>query len=116
MEKRDVEFEIRFFEKLVKENPRFVDALIPLAEAYTRAGLVEKGLGIDQRLVRLRKTDPVVHYNLGCSYALVGEKEKALRALQKALALGFENRELLAKDPDLKSLRTDPRFKKLITT
>lgn len=113
MEKRDLAFEIRFFERLVKEHPDFVEALGPLAEAYTRAGRYTEGLRADQRLARLRKRDPVVHYNLACSYALTGDKDKALGALAKALALGFEHRSLLARDPDLKSLRRDPRFKKL---
>ncbi len=113
MEKRDLAFEIRFFERLVKDHPGFVDALMPLAEAYTRAGRFDLGLRIDKRLARLRRQDPVVHYNLACSYALVGEKESAFRALAKALELGFENRVLMLRDPDLKSLHSDPRFKKM---
>ena len=107
------DFEISFFEGLVKKNPNFVDALIPLAEAYTKKGLYRKGLVIDKRLARLKKKDPIVHYNLACSFALVGEKEEAFLALGRAVKLGYHDFEHLKRDPDLKSLHDDPRFKTL---
>lgn len=113
--KREAEdFELRFFEQLAKQNPTFVDGLIPLAEAYTRRGLYAKGLQVDKRLARLKKSDPVVHYNLACSFALMGEKDDALRALRRAVQLGYRDWEHLKHDSDLKSLRDDPRFKNLI--
>ena len=108
------DFEISFFEGLVKKAPNYVDALIPLAEAYTKAGLHEKGLQIDKRLAKLRKSDPTVHYNLACSLALVGKKDEAIATLEKAIELGYSDFEHLKKDADLKELRSDPRFKSLI--
>ena len=109
------DFELRFFERLAKENPSFVDALIPLAEAYTRRGLYEKGLRIDKRLAKLKKSDPVVYYNLACSFALVGEKDEAFRALRRAVQLGYRDWDHLKRDSDLKSLRDDPRFENLLS-
>jgi hypothetical protein len=53
-------------------------------------------------------------YNLACCHALSGEKEAALRALERALALGFPDLAQPARDPDLVLLRDDPRFKKLL--
>ena len=108
------DFEISFYERLVKGNPNFVDALIPLAEAYTRKGLYEKGLQVDRRLARLRKHDPVVHYNLACSLALVGKKDEAFSALERAIRLGYHDFDHLKKDSDLKNLRDDPRFQSMI--
>ncbi len=114
MRTSSVDFEIRFFEGLVKDNPRFVDALIPLAEAYTKKGLHKKGLTIDKRLARLRKSDPVVHYNLACSYALLSQPKEALNALQKAVELGYSDFNYLLKDRDLKNLHNHPEFLALI--
>lgn len=115
MDRETLDFEIAFYEALVKDKRDFVDALIPLAEAYTRRGLYKKGLVIDKRLVRLRKNDPVAYYNLGCSYALLGEKDAAFKAIEQALKLGYRDLEHLKQDPDLKNLRDDPRFAKLIS-
>ena len=69
MKKRDLDFEISFFEGIVRRRPDYIEALIPLAEAYTRKGLREQGLLIDQKLSRLCKDDHIVYYNLACSLA-----------------------------------------------
>ncbi len=114
MKSNSLDFEIKFFEGLVKDNPKFIDALIPLAEAYTKKGFHKKGLVVDKRLARLRKNDPIVHYNLACSYALLGQKKEALLALQKAIRLGYADFAYLRKDKDLKSLHNDPAFHSLI--
>ena len=42
MKKRDLDFEISFFGGIVRRRPDYVEALIPLAEAYTRKGLRER--------------------------------------------------------------------------
>ena len=113
--KKSIDFEISFFENLVEQNPDFVDALIPLAEAYTKKGLHAKGLEIDKRLSKLLKTDPIIFYNLACSYALVGRKREAFTTLLKAVKLGYSDFNHLKKDRDLRILHDDPRFKKLIS-
>lgn len=115
MKEAETDFELSFFERLVKNNPNFVDALIPLAEAYTRKGRYEEGLKIDKKLVHLKKRDPSVHYNLACSLALVGEKNEALLTLERAVKLGYRDFDHMRKDSDLKVLREDPRFKLLIS-
>lgn len=114
MERRTLDFEIRFFEKLVQGKRDFVDALIPLAEAYTRKGFYEKGLEIDRRLVKLLADDPIVHYNLACSLCLLGRKEDSLKALRKAVRLGYDDPEHMREDTDLKSLHKDAAFKRLL--
>lgn len=53
-------------------------------------------------------------YNIACAYALLGEKDLAFRWLKRALDLGYLNLETLATDPDLISLRGDPRFAGLV--
>ena len=109
----DLDFEIAFLEGIVKRTPDYVDALIPLAASYTRKGLHQKGLEIDKRLSGLCKEDPIVHYNLGCSLALVGHKKEAIAALRRAVELGYADFTHMKKDPDLKSLSGDPDFESL---
>jgi hypothetical protein len=52
-----------------------------------------------------------VFYNLACSHALNGDVARAAKALEKALALGYRDFKWLAKDPDLRRLRKDPRYR-----
>jgi beta-lactamase regulating signal transducer with metallopeptidase domain/tetratricopeptide (TPR) repeat protein len=52
-------------------------------------------------------------YNIGCGYARKGDSAKAFEWLQKAIDEGFDADHYLAKDDDLDSLRSDPRFAQL---
>ena len=114
MAREKEDFEISFFERLIKQNPNYVDALIPLAELYTRKGLYDKGLKVDRHLAELRKHDPIVHYNLACSLALASKKDEALEVLEKAVELGYSDFDHLKRDNDLQNLRADPRFQSLV--
>ncbi len=112
--KRD-DFEIRFYEKVLKNSPNFVEALVILGDLYTKKGFYEKGLKVDLRLVKLRPQDPVVFYNLACDYSLLNEIDKALDTLKKALDLGYDDLKYLERDKDLDNLRKDKRFDKLLS-
>jgi acetyl esterase/lipase len=59
----------------------------------------------------------LMSYNAACSWALAGNKDKALGDLEKALATGFlRDRNAVLQDPDLASLKDDPRFQKLLAS
>lgn len=111
-----LEFEIHFYEKLLTAYPNFVDALIPLGDAYTRRGLYEKGLAVDLRLIKLREQDPLMWYNLSCSYALLARLDEALDALRRAFELGYHDLAFLQKDPDLINLRQSLKFREWLTS
>ena len=53
-------------------------------------------------------------YNVACGYAVLKKTEKALDFLDRAVAAGFKNKQLLAADPDLASLRGAKRFQDLL--
>ena len=102
--------EISFYEDLLKEKPDYVDALIALGDAYTKKGHYKEGLKIDERLVKLKPDDPLVHYNLACSYSLLKMANLCLEALEKAIHLGYHDPIFMEKDPDLEFIRKDPRY------
>jgi len=112
--KEDLNFQIRFFEDLIRDDQEFIDALIPLADAYTKKGWFDKGLLLDERLARLRPYDPFIQYNLSCSYALLNQEQKALEALKMALDLGYQDLDWMEDDPDLAGLRGKDGYKELI--
>lgn len=112
--KEGEEFTIWFFENIIEKNPNYVDCLMYLGNAYTANGMYEKGLMVDQKLSRLRPKDPMVHYNLACSYALLKKIDTAFDALEKAIALGYKDVYHLEMDKDLAYLREDIRYRKLI--
>ena len=52
-------------------------------------------------------------YNIACGYARKGDSARAFEWLQKAIDEGFDAESYLAKDDDLDSLRSDPRFEQI---
>ncbi len=111
----DLDFEISFYEDLLKGKPDFVDALILLADAYTKKGLLDKGLEADLKLSGLRPADPIIHYNLACDYSLLKDAERCLETLAKAITLGYREFKFMEKDPDLAYIRQDARFTELVS-
>jgi hypothetical protein len=61
-------------------------------------------------LSRLEPRNPLVFYNLACSYSLNSDFDLAAAALQKALTLGYNDIKWLARDPDLRQLRKHPLY------
>jgi len=112
-EQRDLDTKIEFIEGLVRRDPDYVDALQILGDHYTQRGRITEGLQVDERLARLEPQNPLVFYNLACSYSLAGEFDRAAAALEKALQLGYRDFEWLARDPDLKKFRSQPAFDEL---
>lgn len=52
------------------------------------------------------------YYNIACGYSLQQQTDQAFAWLEKAVAAGFDNRQLLRSDADLNHIRSDARFKK----
>ncbi|MBM3996029.1 MAG: hypothetical protein FJ303_18035 [Planctomycetes bacterium] len=113
-EQSQLEFELDFFETILSRNPDFVDVLRVHGNNLTLKGSFAEGLEVDKRLVALRPHDPLAHYNLACSYSLLKKVEPALRALRKALELGYDDFRYLREDRDLLAVRKDPRFRQLL--
>jgi len=112
--KEDTEFEIGFYEKIIADTPDFIQALAALGDLYTRAGYWQKGLDADVRLSGLKPDDPVIFYNLACSYALLNQTRAALNALSKAIELGYDDFRHLRSDRDLENLLKDAHVQAFI--
>jgi tetratricopeptide (TPR) repeat protein len=110
----DLDFEIAFYEGILEHLPDSTDVLMALGNDYTQRGLFEKGLGVDKRLCELRQRDPIIHYNLACSYSLLGRIDESIQALEQAIAFGYVDLRYVQQDPDLENLRRDPRYVALL--
>lgn len=100
-----IRFEIKLFESLLSQKPHYAEALIALADLYTKIGEIKKGLLLDERLAALLPEDDTVFYNLACSYSLTGQLKKGYAALKRAVELGYDDFEHLEHDSDLEALR-----------
>lgn len=112
----DPQFEIDFFESVLRRNPTYASVVELLGGLYTRQGRIADGLKMDRKLVKLQPANATAHYNLACSLALSKRKNDALRALQEAVKLGYRDVDWMQQDPDLDVLKQHPAFQSLLGT
>ena len=82
---QQTDFELEFFVSILHHMPDYVDVLRVVGNLLTLKGRFAEGLVVDKRLVQLRRHDPLSHYNLACSYALLDRLDQAIECLRKAL-------------------------------
>jgi tetratricopeptide (TPR) repeat protein len=109
-----VDFELDFFARILERDPCYAAVLKVHADNLAGRGQWVRALQLDRRLVRLQPERPIPWYNLACSYAKLGMTDQAFHALYRAADLGYALIDHMASDPDLKSLRRDPRFARLM--
>jgi hypothetical protein len=80
-------------------------------------GRIDEALPWHERAAKSVEFKAIGNYNLACWYAVKGETEKAFEHLNIAIQSQLDdhlNVEEVENDADLKSLRSDPRFKAAI--
>jgi adenylate cyclase len=80
------------------------------AGALARLGETEHAKEWADRAMSLAPDDDAILYNAGCALAVVGEDERALDALERAISVGLSGGDWLPQDPDWERLRDHPRF------
>lgn len=111
----DHEFEIKFFESVLRRSPDYTEVIEILGGLYTKHGRIADGLKMDRKLVRYLPENATAHYNLACSLALSKRRRDALKSLQRAIELGYRDLDWLMKDPDLDLLKEDPEFGAIVS-
>lgn len=110
----DPEFEIQFFESVLRRNSSYAAVIEILGGLYTRQGRIADGLRMDRKLVKLQPENATAHYNLACSLALMKRKNAALDELRRAVALGYRDFDWMQQDPDLEVLKNSREFQELL--
>jgi len=113
-EQSQLDFELEFFAGVLDRHAGYVDVLRAHGNNLTLKGRYADGLEIDKKLIQLRPTDALAHYNLACSYALLKKPDLALKTLRRAVELGYRDFRYMREDRDLESVRHDPRFRQLL--
>lgn len=108
------EFHVTFLQSVSRLDPENIEVLVQLGDLYSRLGRVEESLRVDLKLVDLCPEEKVFHYNLACSYSLMGRMDLSLLAIEKALLLGYDDLDQIQTDADLENVRKDVRFRRLV--
>lgn len=111
----DREEAARILREILDEHPT-MDGIRPLlAQQLIKQGDTE---GAREQLTdRVRETAAADHdiaYWLATTYAMLGDREDAMKWLERAIDLGNENRTWFESDPNWESYHGDPRFRELM--
>lgn len=113
-EERARQLEVEFLEGVrarLPEHPAVVESLGCL---YTEMGRYQDGLRADRDMVRMQPQSATAWYNLACSLSLTGQPDAAFAALEKAIALGYDDAEWMQDDDDFAPIKDDARFERLL--
>ncbi len=102
------------FERALVKDPAHVPARVELAFAKLEMGEDQEALRHLKEAVATGQAGAQAEYNLACLLARTGDAQAALDALETAMQHGYANRSNLESDPDLDSIRGDPRFRKIL--
>ncbi|MCX7702826.1 MAG: HEAT repeat domain-containing protein [Planctomycetota bacterium] len=102
------------FSKILKEYPEDYNANYQMAMCYLFLKEYHNSVKHFKICLKERPNDSVLHYNMACAYALLGHKELAFEHLEKAFEYGYRDAAHTEADEDLRSLRDDDRFKRLL--
>jgi tetratricopeptide (TPR) repeat protein len=105
----------RLWERVVAANPVEGRFWSRLAEARYAAKDYRGAIPAFEKAVELGYGLPQNNaYNIACAYALAGDRDHALAWLKRALDMAYLDLDSLRTDPDLASVRSDPRFAALV--
>jgi adenylate cyclase len=94
----------------IASDPENGRALYLAAGMQVRLGDIEGGRRNLEAALRLQPDDFGTLYNAACTYAHIGDSERAFDLLERAVSVGHGFREWMEHDSDLDSLRGLPRY------
>ena len=105
-------------ERRLKLNPSDERAHYVGATALVELGDLDRARDWAKVATSIESADPRTHYNLGCLFVQLGEADLALAHIERSLQEGGAKVKIswMKQDPDLESLRDDPRFQAVLAS
>jgi len=95
-------------------NPDDARALYMAANGMAAMGRRDEARSNAERALSLQPDEPMLLYNVGCIFSLLGETEAAIACLERAVENGLTEKGWFEHDSNLDSVRAHPRFQALL--
>ena len=105
---------VKLAEEHLRLHPEDARAVYMAANGYAGLGEAEAAKSWADRALEMQPDEPMVLYNVGCVYSLLGLTDPAIECLERAVQTGLTQKGWFDHDSNLDSVRPDPRFQKLI--
>ncbi len=112
----DAKGAVAILEPIVTREPTNVRALRLLGSAYIGTKQYDQALVVLEKSLVIEPGFPAALYNMGAAHARLKEVDAAFEWLAKAKATKRIDLSQIEVDPDLASLKADPRFRALLPT
>jgi len=113
--RKEAKIAIGVLESHLKWNPDDVRAYHLGAGSQIVLGRIQKACAWLNKAIEMDPNDPVVLYNAACNFALMNKIDDAILHLHKAIKYGTVSPAWMKYDNDLANLRSDDRFKQLLS-
>ena len=100
--------------KIVEANDKIGPAWFFLGYTLHMDGKLDEALKAHKKAAEFDQFAPVATYNVACVYSLQKKTDQAIKALEKAIKLGFNNVDQIEDDSDMDNIRKDKRFVKIM--
>jgi adenylate cyclase len=84
------------------------------ANGMAAVGQKERSLEWAEQALAMRPDDPMLLYNVGCIFSLLGRIEQAIPCLENAVKYGLSHKGWFEHDSNLDPLRSHPHFQALL--
>jgi tetratricopeptide (TPR) repeat protein len=115
LKRNNTEEAIKNYKMALHHNNHFEEAYLNLSTAYLNKEKFKLSLKTLKTLESINPKHPLLHYNFSCYYSLLGNIQKGIESLKKAIENGFKNHQILKTDPHMQNLRQSPEFKEFQT-
>ncbi|MEO7029449.1 MAG: tetratricopeptide repeat protein [Acidobacteriaceae bacterium] len=97
------------------KTPEAANILVALADYYASSGKGDRGLPLLRKALALAPDSPHIAYQAGATYELLGQREKAIPLIVRALVAGSDAN-VFQRSPEMASLRADVVFQTALAT
>ena len=98
----------------ISKHPDDSRAHIFYASSLAEADKPEEAKLEVNKALELSPNDTLMLYNVACLQSRLGDNNKSLEYLKKAIANGYANYDWLKRDPDLNNIRSEPEYIELM--
>ncbi|HEY8009923.1 MAG TPA: protein kinase [Rudaea sp.] len=104
----------KLVEQHLELNPDDARALIFGSTAHAVINDPSRAIEYAMRAMAVDPEDPMLLYNVACTYGVLGKVAECLHALEQAVSKGWGDKAWLEHDSDLDSIRSEPRYLALL--